>query len=676
MMSRQSQAMVNQAHAVQPAKPSHSAPTRQSATNHKMGNQAAQRLLREGVVQAKLTVNQPGDRFEQEADRVAEAVMCMPDPSNAENVGSFGSGSIPAVQRICSECEEELNQSSSGIQRMCSRHGEESNSDDDDEERNIQAKEVPGRTPEVTPTVQAQIERARDGGQPLAESARAFFEPRFGRDFSNVRVHTDAQAAESAQQMQALAYTMGRDIVFGKGQYAPETTEGRWLLAHELVHTVQQGQADHSVSIQRACGAPDIAATVGTRAGCTDNFDGTFVSGSLFKFNKDCDDFAPAQQAALISFAGGLPATATLEIHGFASVDGPSDFNQNLGCARASKAQSVLTSPSPGGAGIAPSRITGVINHGPVPGPVADRRSVVIRTTTTPSPPPPPPTPLTVAFTHIQALTSPAGMPDRIPPRVDTIVGVGIAGFLFPMLPITLSIEGAGGGNGTATIDGAATVDLTASAAVRLRGVDQTDVGKAGNLKLVADQGGTRLAASNNFSVSTIPQNHTIAFNCLIPDPGCPSSVLPGDVRGFKVTHTWESDSNVTSDLDKTDISEEVEVESSGGSLTGSGITSGYLGEGTLSLVDEHGTPAMSSTGFRVTKQTQKFKDNRTGAVDIPVTNSGYRIGRFILPKPGTGFLGFFQDFEITTSKFGFATTANGVSSGAGSGSVTRTQDI
>jgi hypothetical protein len=79
-------------------------------------------------------------------------------------------------------------------------------------------------------------------GQPLDAGTRAFMEPRFGHDFSQVRVHTDTTAMESARAMDALAYTVGRNVVFGTGQYAPETSEGRKLLAHELIHTIQQGE--------------------------------------------------------------------------------------------------------------------------------------------------------------------------------------------------------------------------------------------------------------------------------------------------------------------------------------------------------------------------------------------------------------------------------------------------
>jgi Domain of unknown function (DUF4157) len=80
----------------------------------------------------------------------------------------------------------------------------------------------------------------RSSGQPLDASTRAFMEPRFGHDFSNVRVHADGRAAESAKAVSALAYTVGPHVVFGTGEYGPDTDRGRQLVAHELVHVVQQ----------------------------------------------------------------------------------------------------------------------------------------------------------------------------------------------------------------------------------------------------------------------------------------------------------------------------------------------------------------------------------------------------------------------------------------------------
>lgn len=108
----------------------------------------------------------------------------------------------------------------------------------------------PFRGPYVNLQTSPQAERAVDSlgiqdvlrspGQPLDRATRAFFEPRFGHDFSKVRVHTNPKAVESARAVNALAYTVGSNIVFGKRQYAPDTIRGQKLLAHELVHVVQQ----------------------------------------------------------------------------------------------------------------------------------------------------------------------------------------------------------------------------------------------------------------------------------------------------------------------------------------------------------------------------------------------------------------------------------------------------
>lgn len=95
----------------------------------------------------------------------------------------------------------------------------------------------------------------RSPGRSLDPDARASMEPRFGHDFSRVRVHADTRAAESAQAVDALAYTVGRDIVFAAGQYTPETTKGQRLLAHELAHVVQQ--SPHSTSTTSLCMSGD-----------------------------------------------------------------------------------------------------------------------------------------------------------------------------------------------------------------------------------------------------------------------------------------------------------------------------------------------------------------------------------------------------------------------------------
>jgi hypothetical protein len=196
-----------------------------------VGNQAMQRLLRSGAIQAKLTISQPDDPSEQEADRVAEEVMRMPDPRTSKMMPVSRPAHDKPIQRLCEECEEELHR-----QPM----------EEVEEEETLRAKTAPGHTSEVTPDVEADVNALRDGGQPLPDSVRAFFEPRFGHDFSRVRVHTDAKAAESAQAVSALAYTVGDHVVFGRGRYAPHTSTGLELLTHELTHVIQQGRSQPS----------------------------------------------------------------------------------------------------------------------------------------------------------------------------------------------------------------------------------------------------------------------------------------------------------------------------------------------------------------------------------------------------------------------------------------------
>jgi hypothetical protein len=105
-------------------------------------------------------------------------------------------------------------------------------------QKRLQRKAVGHANPETAPPIVHEV--LRSPGRPLDTETRAFMEPRFGHDFSQVRVHTDAKAAQSAQAVNALAYTVGRNVVFGAGQYAPGTSEGWRLLAHELTHVVQQ----------------------------------------------------------------------------------------------------------------------------------------------------------------------------------------------------------------------------------------------------------------------------------------------------------------------------------------------------------------------------------------------------------------------------------------------------
>jgi len=160
-------------------------------------------------LQAKLTINTPGDAHEQEADRVAERVMRESEPQVQRKCACGGS---------CSKCRGEKKEEQGLVQRRA---------------------ESAGMAGSPAPPIVHQA--LRSSGQPLDSADQAFFAPRFGQDFSHVRVHTDAAAAASARAVDAFAYTVGRDIVFAPGQYAPGSASGRRLIAHELAHVIQQG---------------------------------------------------------------------------------------------------------------------------------------------------------------------------------------------------------------------------------------------------------------------------------------------------------------------------------------------------------------------------------------------------------------------------------------------------
>jgi len=116
-------------------------------------------------------------------------------------------------------------------------------------EEEMQAKEEPGQTPSVPKGFDQGFAALQGGGQPLPAAERAFFEPRFGRDFANVRLHSGPGAVQLARSVSARAFTLGDSIVFGSGQYALGTSAARQLLAHELTHVVQQGA---STTVRRA----------------------------------------------------------------------------------------------------------------------------------------------------------------------------------------------------------------------------------------------------------------------------------------------------------------------------------------------------------------------------------------------------------------------------------------
>jgi 3D (Asp-Asp-Asp) domain-containing protein len=185
-------------------------------------------------IQTKLTVNDSGDKYEREADQTADAVMSMTKAANQNSPLAVTPVQAAQVSRSCSDKDDETCAS-----EMAANTGNEF----------LQTKEHPNETAQLNSAAESNIQALRGQGQSLSESERAFFEPRFGHDFSRVRVHTGGEAASAARSVNARAFTLGHHIVFDANEYAPETTAGKKLLAHELTHVLQQHQATGSAAM-------------------------------------------------------------------------------------------------------------------------------------------------------------------------------------------------------------------------------------------------------------------------------------------------------------------------------------------------------------------------------------------------------------------------------------------
>jgi hypothetical protein len=216
------------------------------------------------VAQAKLAVSQPGDPYELEADRMADQVMRMADP-DAVPWPTVGAGRAAAQRK----------ETGPGV-----------------------------AVPEEAAAV------ARSGGQPLDADTRAFMEPRFGFDFSRVRIHADAEAAEAARSINARAYTIGEDVVFDSGHFSPRSSEGQRLLAHELTHVVQQSGGSAAASIQAS--ARQVHRAVKTLGGTwdTDTYtvknDGTKDIGVSIDLKFVAADPVDAKQIGMVQTANSI----------------------------------------------------------------------------------------------------------------------------------------------------------------------------------------------------------------------------------------------------------------------------------------------------------------------------------------------------------------------------------
>lgn len=176
-------------------------------------------------IQHKLRVSQANDKYEQEADRIADHVMRMPDPNVQRQIGT------QEEEKETLQAKPIASQITSLIQRQVELQ---------EDEEDLQMKEIPGHTPSVRPQIQGKINALRSSGQPLPKSVRSFYEPRFGVNLSSTRIHTNESSAAINRSLSSRAFTLGSDIFFNRNEFQLNSDEGHRLLAHELTHVVQQ----------------------------------------------------------------------------------------------------------------------------------------------------------------------------------------------------------------------------------------------------------------------------------------------------------------------------------------------------------------------------------------------------------------------------------------------------
>lgn len=185
------------------------------------GNLAVQQLFRAGAIQAKLSVSQPSDPYEQEADRVAQQVVNMPALSSVVSGLSSGQRQTPEKDEVV-QTKPLVTTITPLVQRSSSN---------------------PSRSVQPGATFEAGL---GSGGGPLPADTRAFMGPRFGADFSGIRLHADGNAAQLNRAIGAQAFTHGSHIYLGEGRSDIGSAAGKQLLAHELTHAIQQGAAGGS----------------------------------------------------------------------------------------------------------------------------------------------------------------------------------------------------------------------------------------------------------------------------------------------------------------------------------------------------------------------------------------------------------------------------------------------
>lgn len=368
-------------------------------------------------IQTKLNVGKPGDKYEVEADSMADKMVSKSGKDNAvqkkgeEEVQQkpLASSITPLVQKmeasdeetaqmklqrkedeepvqkkedeeVQAQSEEEQVQTKEDeepVQKMEEEETVQSKEDEevqakcaDCEKEGVQKKEdeeVQAKSnsqSQQKPSIESKL-RNGSGGQKMDTDTRGEMEQGFGADFSNVNIHTDGEAAQMSQDIGAQAFTHGNDIYFNKGKYNPNSKEGKHLLAHELTHTIQQKGvvqkkeiSKTQKNIQRTASNPpaNLACPVGNSSPAG--------GGETLNFPVSGSNFTKDQRDGINNFVRNWQLSREpIRIDGYASVDGPEENNWHLSCKRALSAKYHLMNPSDGSPGVPDSFIT-MFAHG------------------------------------------------------------------------------------------------------------------------------------------------------------------------------------------------------------------------------------------------------------------------------------------------------------------------
>lgn len=199
------------------------------------------------------------------------------------------------------------------------------------------------------------IQTLRGGGQPLTSSARRYFETRFGRDLSTVRIHTSSESAGMAKALNAQAFTTGRDVFFGEGKYAPGTRDGNTLLAHELTHTIQQGAAARSRAAPPIMRAPQSSgmgdktadlSLLGSdiRKPAIFRHEGSIMAIIYFAQDSFLLDGPNLKMVESLGDELGMMRNPIVSVDGHASTEGDAEYNLNLSKMRSFGVETILRS--------------------------------------------------------------------------------------------------------------------------------------------------------------------------------------------------------------------------------------------------------------------------------------------------------------------------------------------